>query len=52
MVKYVWCEDKGSGFDFWKAVFASIDNEIIVETKKNNSELIKAVSKNTDADNQ
>lgn len=52
MVKYVWCEDKGSGFEFWQRIFASIDKEIVVETKKNNSQLIKAVSKIVDKDDQ
>lgn len=50
--KYVWCEDTGSGFDFWKAVFNTLYEDFIVETKKNNSELCRAVSKLRDEENR
>ena len=39
---YAWCEDRGSGFDFWKEIFSAIYPNIIVETKLNNSRLRKA----------
>ena len=42
---YVWCEDTGSGYDFWSIVFETLYKEYIVESKKNNSELCKAVAK-------
>ncbi len=42
---YVWCEDSSSGYLFWKKIFAVIHENFIVETKKNNSELRKAVTK-------
>lgn len=51
MSTYVWCEDSGSGFIFWKKVFDVLYDDFIVETKKNNSELCKAVSKIVDDDN-
>jgi hypothetical protein len=41
----VWCEDTGSGFAFWKKLFASLYKDYIVESKKNNTELCKAVSR-------
>ena len=45
MSSFVWCEDTGSGFDFWKRVFGTLYKEYTVESKKNNTELRKAVSK-------
>ena len=40
----VWCEDTGSGFAFWKKMFKTLYRDFLVESKKNNSELCKAVS--------
>ena len=45
MSTYVWCEDTGSGFVFWKKIFDALHKGTIVESKKNNSELVKSVSK-------
>ena len=42
MKYYVWCEDQGSGYQFWKALFSSLYPDHIVETKNNNSKLNKA----------
>ena len=46
----MWCEDSRSGYDFWTKVFATLYKEYIVESKKNNSELCKSVSKIKDED--
>ena len=42
---YLWLEDRQgkSGFSFWKVLMQQIGQNIIVESKRNNSELIKAV---------
>ena len=45
MGKYVWCEDTGSGYEFWKKLFETLDSDITVQTKNNNSELRKAAEK-------
>jgi hypothetical protein len=42
MSRYVWCEDSGSGFQFWRAVFSVIDDDIIVQSKGNNTRLRQA----------
>ena len=39
---YAWCEDSGSGFEFWKQIFGTLYPNIIVETKSNNSRLRRA----------
>lgn len=36
---YVWCEDSGAGYQFWKEVFGTIYPDFIVETKRNNTRL-------------
>ena len=41
MKKYIWCEDAGSGYQFWKVLFKNLYPDIIVETKHNNSQLSK-----------
>ena len=33
MSKYLWCEDKGAGFEFWKQVTKSMFSDIQVESK-------------------
>ena len=42
---YLWLEDwEGkSGFEFWKTMMQQLFPEVVVQSKKNNSELIKAV---------
>ena len=42
---FLWIEDRTdkSGFIFWKTLMAQLFPEVIVESKKNNSELVKAV---------
>lgn len=42
---YLWLEDRQgkSGYTFWKVLMQQIGQNIIVESKRNNSELIKAV---------
>jgi len=49
---YVWCEDTGSGFEFWKRVFGVLYKKYTVESKRNNTELCKAVSKITEEGNR
>ncbi|MDO4961224.1 MAG: hypothetical protein Q4E57_05135 [Eubacteriales bacterium] len=51
MGKYIWCEDSGSGYQFWKEIFSTIDATSTVESKKNNTELCKAVSRLYDEGN-
>ena len=41
MKKYIWCEDTGSGYQFWKVLFKNLYPDIIVEAKHGNSQLIK-----------
>lgn len=41
MKDYVWCEDSGSGYLFWKEIFATLHPEMTVESKENNSNLRK-----------
>ncbi len=41
---YAWCEDSGSGFEFWKEIFRTLYPNIIVETKSNNSRLRRAAA--------
>ena len=42
---YLWLEDREgkSGFVFWKTMMQQLFPEVVVQSKKNNSELIKAV---------
>ena len=42
---YLWIEDRKdkSGYIFWKTLMAQLCPEIVIESKKNNSELVKAV---------
>ncbi len=51
---YLWLEDrKGkSGYIFWKTLMAQLYPEIVVESKKNNSELVKAVKCLEDTENR
>ena len=45
MSKYLWCEDSGSGYQFWNALCKSLFPDITVESKRNNSRLRIAVEK-------
>ena len=47
-MKYIWCEDSGAGFEFWREIFQIIHPEIKVESKQSNGKLLKAVSKIND----
>lgn len=51
---YLWIEDrKGkSGYMFWQALVHEACPDVIVESKKNNSELVKAVKALSDTDNK
>ena len=44
MKKYIWCEDARSGYEFWNIFFSELAPDAVVESKRNNSELRKAVS--------
>ena len=53
MNTFVWCEDTGSGFTFWKMIFNTLYKGFIVESKRSNSELCKAVARlKADDDNK
>ena len=52
MNKYIWCEDKSAGFQFWTEIFKVVCPEAIVETQNNNSGLRKAVGRIVDADSE
>lgn len=45
MSTYVWCEDRGSGYRFWKELFGALYPEFSVESKGNNSKLRKAAER-------
>jgi len=45
MTKYLWCEDKGSGYQFWKFIFRMLHPDFVVETKENNTRLRQAASR-------
>ena len=42
---FLWIEDKKdkSGYTFWKVFMEQLFPDVIVESKRNNSELVKAV---------
>ena len=42
MSTYIWCEDSGSGYQFWKAIFAELYPSFFVESKTNNTRLRQA----------
>jgi|GEM_PF-68753 len=52
--KYLWIEDrKGkASYIFWETLMKQVCPEVIVESKKNNSELVKAVKSLTDNENK
>ena len=51
---YLWIEDgkDKAGFVFWHTLMGQICPEIIVESKNNNSELVKAVRSLQDTENR
>lgn len=51
---YLWLEDRQgkAGYTFWKILMQQISPDVIVESKKNNSELVKAVRQLEDNRNQ
>ena len=51
---FLWIEDKKdkSGYTFWKTFTEQLFPDVIVESKKNNSELVKAVKKLEDKENR
>lgn len=51
---YLWLEDRQgkSGYTFWKVFMQQIAPSVVVESKKNSSELFKAVRDLQDKDNQ
>ncbi len=51
---YLWIEDREgkSGHTFWKVFMREVCPDVIVESKKNNSELVKAVKGLTDNENR
>ena len=54
MKKYLWIEDRKdkSGYIFWQVFMGQLCPEIEVESKKNNSELVKAVKSLKDTENR
>lgn len=51
---YLWIEDRRgkSGYIFWATLMKQLYPDVIVESKKNNSELVKAVKRLNDTDNK
>lgn len=51
---YLWVEDRvdKAGFTFWKTMMEQLFPNVIVESKTNNSELIKAVQNLSDHENK
>lgn len=54
MKTYLWIEDRKdkSGFIFWQTLLGQLCPEIVLESKKNNSELVKAVKALEDSENR
>lgn len=54
MKTYLWIEDKKdkSGYIFWQTLLGQLCPEIVLESKKNNSELVKAVKALEDSENR
>ena len=54
MKTYLWIEDRKekSGYIFWQTFMGQLCPEIVVESKKNNSELVKAVKALGDNENR
>ncbi len=41
MANFIWCEDSGSGYQFWNILFNELYSETTVVSKRNNSNLCK-----------
>ena len=54
MKTFLWIEDRKdkSGYIFWKTLMEQLCPQVVVESKKNNSELVKAVKKLVDIENR
>lgn len=54
MKTYLWIEDRKekSSYIFWRTLMGQLCPEIVVESKKNNSELVKAVKAIEDSENR
>lgn len=54
MKTYLWIEDRKdkSGYIFWQTLLGQLCPEIVLESKKNNSELVKAVKALEDSENR
>ena len=52
MAKYLWCEDSGSGYQFWQAMCKELYPDIKAETKRGNSGLCKAAEQIIEDDNE
>lgn len=54
MKTYLWIEDRKnkSGYVFWQTLMGQLCQEIVLESKKNNSELVKAVKALEDTENR
>lgn len=54
MKTYLWIEDREgkSGYIFWKTFLGQLFPEIVLESKKNNSELVKSVKSLEDSENR
>lgn len=54
MKTYLWIEDRKdkSGYIFWQTLLGQLCPEIVIESKKNNSELVKAVKTLEDTENR
>lgn len=49
---YLWIEDRGAGYLFWQCFMEQLCPKVIVEGKRNSSELVKSVKALKDSDNQ
>ena len=54
MKTYLWIEDRQhkSGYLFWQTFLGQLYPDIVLESKKNNSELVKAVKSLEDTENR
>ena len=54
MKTYLWIEDRKdkSGYIFWQTLMGQLCPEVVLESKKNNSELVKAVKALEDTENR
>lgn len=51
MANIIWCEDSGSGYKFWNALFMAMYPDMAVFSQNGNSRLSKAVEQIKDDDN-